>query len=121
MLRHAVLVICLEEPSNDICVVPVRPYSSLGKVGHEVLFWPEDIRGYGRARVSLIMLLLALLFPKERLEVFVLIDALVGILVAIGGGSGSQMRPCRSWMPFESMHEDDATRGQNTLHLWGKE
>lgn len=62
MLRHAVLVVCLEEPSNNICVIPVRPYSSLGKVGHEVLFWPEDIRGYRRACLSLIILLLLALF-----------------------------------------------------------
>lgn len=113
MLRHIVLVICLEKPSNNICIIPVRPYSSLGKVWHEVLFWLEDIRGYRRACLPLIILLfLALPFPKVRLEVLVLIDVLVGVLVAIGGGSGSQMRPCCSWMPSETMDKDDAPSSQ---------
>lgn len=115
MLRHAVLVVCLEEPSNDICVVPVRPYSSLGNVGHEVLFWPEDICGYRRARLPLIIpLFLALLQPKERL------DARVGVLAMTNGGRGSQMRPCCSWMPSEAMDEDDAASSQNTLWLRGE-
>ena len=50
-----------------------------------------------------------------------LVDTRVDVLVATGGGSGSQMRPCRSWMPSEAMNEDDATRGQNVLQLRGKE
>jgi hypothetical protein len=65
MLRHAVLVVCLEEPANDICIVPVRPYSSLGKVGHEVIFWPEDVRGYRRACLPLIIPLFLALIPTK--------------------------------------------------------
>jgi hypothetical protein len=122
MLRHAVLVVCLEEPTNDIRVVSVRPYSSFGKVGHEVLFWPEDVRGYRRARLPLIIrLFLALLQPKERLGVLVLVGARVGVLAATGSRSGSWMRPRRSWMPSKTMDEDDAARSQNALQLKGGE
>lgn len=48
MLRYAVLIVRPEEAPNDIRVVPVRPNSSLGKIGHEILFGPEDILGRGR-------------------------------------------------------------------------
>jgi len=116
MLRNAVIVVCLEEPSNDIRIVPVRPYSSLGKVGHEILFWPVDMWGYRRARLPLtIRLFLALLQPKERLDVLALAGARVGALVATCGRSGSRMRPCRLWVSSEAMDEDDAARIQNAL------
>lgn len=122
MLRHTVLVVCLEEPSNDVCVVSVCPYSSLGKVVYKVLFWPKNIRGYRCARLPLVILLvLALLQPKERLDVLVLIDLRFSVLVASGDESGSQMRPCRSWMPSEAMDKDNAASSQNTIRLGVRE
>lgn len=34
MLRYAVLVVRLEEPSDDVRIVPVCPYSSAGDIWH---------------------------------------------------------------------------------------
>lgn len=118
MLRHAVLVVCLEEPANDICIVPVRPYSSVWKVGHEVVLWPEDIGGYRRACLPLIIPLVFALMPtKYRHDVLRLLDSRVGVLVATSGGSALSVCPCPSWMPSEAMDEDDAARSQNTIRL----
>jgi hypothetical protein len=42
VLRDAVLVVGLEETADDVCVVAVRPHTSLRDVCCEVRFGPED-------------------------------------------------------------------------------
>lgn len=46
-----------------------------------------------------------------------LVDARVGVLVAIRGGGGSQMRPCCSWVPSEAMDKDNTAQSQNPVQL----
>ena len=84
MLRHAVRAVCPKEPANDIRVVPVRPYSSLRKVRHKILFWPEGIRRYRRACLTLIARLsLTLLHSEKSLNASVLARMFIRVLVAV--------------------------------------
>ena len=53
MLGDAVLIIRLEETSDDIRIVPVRPHSSLRYIRREVLLWPEDLGRLRRRRGGL--------------------------------------------------------------------
>lgn len=41
MLRYAVLIVGLEQPTDYVCVVPVRPYSRLWNLNWKVILRPE--------------------------------------------------------------------------------
>jgi hypothetical protein len=83
-----------------------------------VVFRLEDIRGYKRACLPLIIPLVFALIPtKYRYNVLRLLDSRVGVLVATSGGSVLSVCLCPSWMPSEAMDEDDAARSQNTIRL----
>ena len=43
MLRHAVLIVCLEQAADHVRIVPVRPHSRLGYVLRKIFVGPEQL------------------------------------------------------------------------------
>jgi hypothetical protein len=85
MLRHAVLVVGMEEPSDHVCVVPVRPYPSPRQVLREVLSWPEDggWKCIWPCRTLITRLLLDLLQAEDGLDDLPLVLLRTAVLVAV--------------------------------------